>query len=152
MELAKEKRGHFLYRLFCPEENFFLTFLFYLSVSCIKYTFGRYILSHIKCHLTMKLYTDAYFSETLCLKIYWTLDGAPLISFGNYYCMFVVMSSNHYEIVIFMSSNPTVMTWICNLYEFKPSCGDVNLQYLWVQTLLYWREFAIFMSSNPPVS
>ena len=31
LELAKEKRGHFLYRLFSPEENF-VVFVFYLSV------------------------------------------------------------------------------------------------------------------------
>ena len=31
LELAKEKRGHFLYRLFSPK-GVFLTFLFYLNV------------------------------------------------------------------------------------------------------------------------
>ena len=31
LELAKEKRGHFLYRLICPKV-FFLTFVFYLNV------------------------------------------------------------------------------------------------------------------------
>ena len=31
LELAKEKRGHFLYRLFSPEENF-VVFVFYLNV------------------------------------------------------------------------------------------------------------------------
>ena len=31
LEPSKEKRGHFLYRLFCPKEVF-LTFVFYLKV------------------------------------------------------------------------------------------------------------------------
>ena len=37
MEFAKEKRGHFLYRLFYPKE-LFSTFVFYLSFEyCIEY-------------------------------------------------------------------------------------------------------------------
>ena len=43
----KEKRGHLLYRLFCPK-RIFLTFVFYLGVQYIEYTFRTYILSHIK--------------------------------------------------------------------------------------------------------
>ena len=43
----KEKRGHLLYRLFCPK-RIFLTFVFYLGVQYIEYTFRIYILSHIK--------------------------------------------------------------------------------------------------------
>ena len=35
LELAKEKRGHFLYRLFCPK-GVFLRFAFYLNVECIE--------------------------------------------------------------------------------------------------------------------
>ena len=31
LELAKEKRGHFLYCLFCPKETF-LIFVFYLNL------------------------------------------------------------------------------------------------------------------------
>ena len=37
MELAKERRGHILYRLFCPKGV--LTFVFYLYVACIGNTF-----------------------------------------------------------------------------------------------------------------
>ena len=47
LELAKEKRGHFLYHLFCQKE-FFLTFVFYLNVQSVEYTFRKYILLHIK--------------------------------------------------------------------------------------------------------
>ena len=49
MEHAKEKRGYFLNRLFWTKE-FFLTYLFYLSVLCIKQTFKIYIPLHIKKH------------------------------------------------------------------------------------------------------
>ena len=52
LELPKEKRGHFLYRLFYPKEIFltFEIFLTYLSVQCIEYTFRIYILLHIRKH------------------------------------------------------------------------------------------------------
>ena len=48
MELVKEKRGHFLYRLFCPNE-IFLTFVFYFN-TCTECTFRIHILLHIKKH------------------------------------------------------------------------------------------------------
>ena len=54
--LQKEK-GHFLNRLFCPKEKF-STFMFYLNVKCIEYTFRIYILFHIKKH---------YFIHSSCL-------------------------------------------------------------------------------------
>ena len=44
-----KKKGYFLYRLFCPKE-ILLTFVFYLNVECIEYTFRIYILLHIKKH------------------------------------------------------------------------------------------------------
>ena len=47
MELAKGKRGQFLYRLFSPME-IFLAFAFYLNVKCIEYTFRIYIPLHIQ--------------------------------------------------------------------------------------------------------
>ena len=50
LQLAKEKRGHFLFLLFCPKK----TFVFYLRVQCIEYTFKILIHLHIK-------------SNTLCL-------------------------------------------------------------------------------------
>ena len=46
---AKEKRVHFLYRLFYPK-GIFLRFVFYFNVQCIEYTFRIYILLHIKKH------------------------------------------------------------------------------------------------------
>ena len=49
LELAKEKRGHFLYRLFCSK-GILSRFLFYLNVYCIEYTFRIYIPLHIKKH------------------------------------------------------------------------------------------------------
>ena len=49
MELAKGKRGQFLYRLFSPME-IFLAFAFYLNVKCIEYTFRIYIPLHIQKH------------------------------------------------------------------------------------------------------
>ena len=44
--MRKKKQG-ILYRLFWTKE-IFLTYLFYLNVLCIKYTFKIYILLHIK--------------------------------------------------------------------------------------------------------
>ena len=49
LELTKEKRGHFLYYLFCPKD-IFLIFVFYLNVQCIEYFFRIYILLHITKH------------------------------------------------------------------------------------------------------
>ena len=57
MEFAKVKRKHFLHCLFWPK-GIFLTFIFYLNVYCIKYTFRIYILLHIKKH---------YFTYFCCL-------------------------------------------------------------------------------------
>ena len=57
----KEKRGHFLYCLFCAEE-IFLTFAFNLNVQCIKYTSRIHILLHIKNH---------YFIHFCCLFLKW---------------------------------------------------------------------------------
>ena len=57
MVLAKEKRGHFLYCLFCPKEIFF-KFVSTLNVKCIEYTFRIYILLLIKKH---------YFIHFCCL-------------------------------------------------------------------------------------
>ena len=39
----------FFFFFFCPK-GIFLTFVFYLNVECIEYTFRIYILSHIKKH------------------------------------------------------------------------------------------------------
>ena len=47
LEPAKEKREHFLYRLFC-RKIIFSTLVFYLSLHCIEYTFRKNILLHIK--------------------------------------------------------------------------------------------------------
>ena len=44
---CERKRGHFLCRSFCPK-NIFLTFVFYLNLQGIEYTFRIYILFHIK--------------------------------------------------------------------------------------------------------
>ena len=49
MSSRKKKEDIFLYHLFSPKE-FFLTFLFYPSVKCIKYTFRTIILLRIKKH------------------------------------------------------------------------------------------------------
>ena len=57
LELAKEQRGYFLYRLFCLKE-IFLTFAFYLNVYCIEYSLRIYILLLIKKH---------YFIRFCCL-------------------------------------------------------------------------------------
>ena len=56
---SRKKKGHFLYHLFCPPE-FFLTFVFYLNLQCIEYTFRIYILLYIK-----KIYFIHFFA---CLK------------------------------------------------------------------------------------
>ena len=42
-----QESGHFLYRLFCPKKTF-LTFVFYLNVQCIEYTFRIYTHLYIK--------------------------------------------------------------------------------------------------------
>ena len=57
MELAKEKRANFLYRLF-RRKGIFLRFVFHFNVLCIEYTFRIYILLHIKKH---------YFIHFCCL-------------------------------------------------------------------------------------
>ena len=59
MELAKEKRGHFLYGLFCPKGSF-LTFAFCLNVQCIEYPFRIYSLLHIKRMLLHTLFLPAF--------------------------------------------------------------------------------------------
>ena len=43
----ERKRGHFLHRLFCSKE-IFLTFVFYLNVQCVDYTFRICTLLYIK--------------------------------------------------------------------------------------------------------
>ena len=52
MELAKEKRGHFLYCLFWPKEICF-KFVSILNVKCIEYTSRIYILLLIKKHYSI---------------------------------------------------------------------------------------------------
>ena len=49
MELTKEKREHILYCLVCVKE-IFLTFVSYVNIYCIEYTFRIYILLHFKKH------------------------------------------------------------------------------------------------------
>ena len=55
-EKEKRKRGHFLYCLFC-QKKIFLTFVFYLNVYCIEYTFRINTLLQIKKH---------YFIQFIC--------------------------------------------------------------------------------------
>ena len=45
--VRKGKKGHSLYRLFCPK-RIFLRSLFYLNVQSTEYNFRIYILLHIK--------------------------------------------------------------------------------------------------------
>ena len=53
---ARERiKRHFLYHLFCPKK-IFLTFVFYLDLLCIKYTFRIYILLQIKKHYLIELF------------------------------------------------------------------------------------------------
>ena len=47
MEFPKEKRGHFLYRFFCPK-RIFSRFVFYLNLLSLECNFRIYILLYIK--------------------------------------------------------------------------------------------------------
>ena len=52
MELARETRGHFLYRLFCPNE-IFLTIVFYLNAYCIQcIMYSEYTCFYISINIT----------------------------------------------------------------------------------------------------
>ena len=52
LELAKEKRGHFLCRLLCPKRVFFLRFVFYFNVYSVLNTFSKYTYFHISENIT----------------------------------------------------------------------------------------------------
>ena len=52
LELARETRGHFLYRLFCPNE-IFLTIVFYLNAYCIQcIMYSEYTCFYISINIT----------------------------------------------------------------------------------------------------
>ena len=75
MELANEKRKHFLKCLFFPKE-ISLRFVFYLNVLCIEYALRIYILLHIKKHCFIYyccffLKSSKAFSE--CLIVRWVI-------------------------------------------------------------------------------
>ena len=56
--LQKKKERILLYRLFFPKETF-LTFMFYLNVQCVEYTFRIFILLHI--HTFIRKYNCIHF-------------------------------------------------------------------------------------------
>ena len=64
-----KKRWHFIYRLFCPKEIFFLTFAFFLNVWYIEYTFRIYILLQIKKHYFI-LFLLFYFIQNPSPRIF----------------------------------------------------------------------------------
>ena len=65
-ELAKEKRGHFLYPLFSPKEMF-LTFVFYLNV----YTFKIYMLLDTKKKITSYTFLFKVVKSLQCVSLSW---------------------------------------------------------------------------------
>ena len=67
----RKKRGHFLYRLFCPKKTF-PTFVFYLNVYYIEYAFRIFILLYIKKH---------YFIHFFCL--FWKSRKAFSVSLSE---------------------------------------------------------------------
>ena len=95
MELAKEKRGHFLYRLFCLR-RIFLTFMFYLNVvfwihfqnihtftyqKLVLHTlFGLFLKSSKAFHLSLRIYQVAC-KGTRFLKLIRTVFLTIAISF-----------------------------------------------------------------------
>ena len=54
LELAKEKRGHFLCRLLCPKRVFFKICVLFQRLQCLEHIFKIYILSHIRKHHFIK--------------------------------------------------------------------------------------------------
>ena len=62
------KRGHFFQRLFWPH-GIFLTFVFYLNLQCIEYTFRIYILLHIK----------KYYSIPFCFLFFKIVESLQII-------------------------------------------------------------------------
>ena len=66
LELAKEKQDIF-YIVYFVRRNFFLTFVFYLKVHCIEYTFRIYILLHIHKHYFIHFFVFKIFESLKCI-------------------------------------------------------------------------------------
>ena len=90
LELAKEKRGHFLYHLFCPK-GIFLTFVIYLNVYSVlnklhSKKFKKITLLHtlfclfLKSSKSLQYILSELFNQKKIKKTLWSLfmDGVQL--------------------------------------------------------------------------
>ena len=91
MELAKEKRGHFLYRSFCSKK-IFLTFVSYLNIWCIEYSFRIYILLHIKRH---------YFIHFWCLFLKSSKAFSVSLRYSSQWlCLYILPSKGTNQLLV----------------------------------------------------
>ena len=65
MELAKDKRGYFLYRLFCPKENLCFQHLCFISMYNVLNTLSEYTYFYISTNITSNTFLACFWNRRL---------------------------------------------------------------------------------------
>ena len=86
MELVKGKRGHFLYRLFCPKEIFW-TFVFYSMYSALN-TLSEYIYFYI---------SKKQPPEMLYKKMFWKISQNSQENICARVCFLITLQARGWE-------------------------------------------------------